>query len=74
MRDLVPTNDPVLLSYLLVLLQDAGIEAEVFDGNMSIVQGTLGAVTKRLAVPEDRWDAARRLLIEADLGQWMVKP
>jgi len=59
---------------LLVLLQDAGIEAEVFDGNMSIVQGTLGAVTKRLAVPEDRWDAARRLLIEADLGQWMVKP
>ncbi|HET6321775.1 MAG TPA: DUF2007 domain-containing protein [Hyphomicrobium sp.] len=74
MRDLVTTNDPVLLSYLLVLLQDAGIEAEVFDGNMSIVQGTLGAVTKRLAVPEDRWDAARRLLIEADLGQWMVKP
>jgi len=74
MRDLVTTNDPVLLSYLLVLLQDAGIDAEVFDGNMSIVQGTLGAVTKRLAVPEDRWDAARRLLIEADLGQWMVKP
>ncbi|HWK33231.1 MAG TPA: DUF2007 domain-containing protein [Hyphomicrobium sp.] len=74
MRDLVTTNDPVLLSYLLVLLQDAGIEAEVFDGNMSIVQGTLGAVTKRLAVPEDRWEAARRLLIEADLGQWMVKP
>ncbi|HWK39804.1 MAG TPA: DUF2007 domain-containing protein [Hyphomicrobium sp.] len=74
MRDLVTTNDPVLLSYLLVLLQDAGIEAEVFDGNMSIVQGTLGAVTKRLAVPDDRWDAARRLLIEADLGQWMVKP
>ncbi len=74
MRDLVTTNDPVLLSYLLVLLQDAGIDAEVFDGNMSIVQGTLGAVTKRLAVPEDRWDAARRLLIEADLGQWMVRP
>jgi hypothetical protein len=74
MRDLVTTNDPVLLSYLLVLLQGAGIEAEIFDGNMSSVQGTLGAVTKRLAVPEDRWDAARRLLIEADLGQWMVKP
>ena len=73
MRDLVTTNDPVLLSYLMVLLQDAGIEAAVFDGNMSAVQGTLGAVAQRLAVPAESWDAARRLLLDADLGQWMVK-
>ena len=73
MRDLVTTNDPVLLSYLMVLLQDAGIDAEVFDGNMSAVQGTLGAGAQRLAVPAESWDAARRLLVEADLGQWMVK-
>ena len=74
MRDLVTSNDPVLLSYLKVLLEDAGIETAVFDGNMSAVQGTLGAVAQRLAVPEDRWEAARRLLIEADLGKWMVAP
>lgn len=73
MRDLVTTNDPVLLSYLLVLLGDAGIEAEVFDGNMSVVQGTLGAVAQRLAVPIESWEKARRILVEADLGQWMVK-
>jgi Putative prokaryotic signal transducing protein len=73
MRDLVTTNDPVLLSYLLVLLEGAGIEAVVFDGNMSAVQGTLGAVAQRLAVPTERWEAARRLLVDADLGQWMVK-
>jgi hypothetical protein len=73
MRDLVTTNDQVLLSYLMVLLEDAGINAVVFDGNMSAVQGTLGAVAQRLAVPEESWEAARRLLIEADLGQWMVK-
>lgn len=72
MRDLVTTNDPVLLSYLLALLEDAGIEAAVFDGNMSSVQGSLGAVVQRLVVPEDRWEAARRLLLDADLGQWMV--
>jgi len=71
MRDLVTTNDPVLLSYLLVLLEGAGIDAVVFDGNMSTVQGSLGAVMQRLAVPEDRWEAARRLLRDADLGQWM---
>ena len=74
MRDLVTTNDPVLLSYLKVLLEGAGIESVVFDGNMSAVQGTLGAVAQRLAVPTESWEAARRLLVEADLGQWMVKP
>jgi hypothetical protein len=73
MRDLVTTNDPVLLSYLMVLLEDAGIDAVVFDGNMSSVQGSLGAVAQRLAVPAESWDAARRLLVEADLGQWMVE-
>jgi hypothetical protein len=73
MRDLVTTNDPVLLSYLMVLLEGAGIDAVVFDGNMSSVQGSLGAVAQRLAVPAESWDAARRLLVEADLGQWMVE-
>lgn len=72
MRDLVTTNDPVLLSFLLALLEDAGIDAAVFDGNMSAVQGSLGAVAQRLAVPEERWEAARQLLVDADLGQWMV--
>jgi hypothetical protein len=73
MRDLVTTNDPVLLSYLMVLLEDAGIDTAVFDGNMSAVQGMLGAVSQRLAVPADRWDNARRILLEAGLGQWMVR-
>jgi hypothetical protein len=73
MRDLVTSNDPVLLNYIEVLLQDAGIDVAVFDGNMSAVQGTLGAVQKRLAVPEDRLAAARRLLDEAGLGQWIVR-
>jgi hypothetical protein len=73
MRDLVTTNDPVLLSYLMVLLEGAGIDAVVFDGNMSSVQGSLGAVAQRLAVPAESWDAARRLLVEANLGQWMVE-
>jgi hypothetical protein len=40
---------------------------------MSSVQGTLGAVQQRLAVPEDNWAQARRLLDEAGLGQWIVR-
>lgn len=73
MRELVTSNDPVLLSYLQVLLNDAGIEVSVFDGNMSSVQGTLSAVQQRLAVAEEDWAQARRLLDEAGLGQWVVQ-
>ena len=73
MRDLVTSNDPVLLNYVEVLLGEFGIDVAVFDGNMSAVQGTLGAVQKRLAVPEESWAAARRLLDEAGLGQWIVR-
>lgn len=73
MRELVTSNDPVLLSYLQVLLNDAGIEVSVFDGNMSAVQGTLIAVQQRLAVAQEDWAQARRLLDEAGLGQWIVQ-
>ena len=73
MRDLVTSNDPVLLNFVEVLLQDAGIGVAVFDGNMSAVQGALGAVQKRLVVPEESWAQARRLLEEAGLGKWIVE-
>jgi Putative prokaryotic signal transducing protein len=72
MRELVTSNDPVLLNYLQVLLKGAGIEVSVFDRNMSAVQGTLSAVPQRLAVTDDDWAQARRLLDEAGLGQWIV--
>ncbi len=62
-----------LSNFVEVLLTEAGIDVVVFDGNMSAVQGTLGAVQMRLAVPTESWAKARSLLEEADLGQWIVK-
>ena len=41
MRDLMRTNDPVLLNFVQTLLREAGIEAVIFDGNMSALQGTV---------------------------------
>lgn len=73
MRDLLRTNDLVLINFVQVLLRDAGIEAAVFDGNMSSVQGTLGAVLQRLAVPEENLEQARRILEEAGLNEWIVR-
>jgi hypothetical protein len=67
------TNEPVLLNFVQTLLHEAGIKAVVFDGNMSAMQGTLGAILQRIAVPEDRWSEACRILREADLKEWILE-
>ncbi len=66
MHVVVITNDPVRLSFLIALLRDAGIDAVVLDGHVSAVEGSIGAIPRRLAVAEGDANAARRVLREAD--------
>jgi len=65
MRVVATSNDPVRLSYLTALLADAGIEAVLFDLHASIVEGSIGAIQRRLAVPSDDYAQACRVLGEA---------
>ncbi len=68
MIELVRSNDPVLLSFLSALLKDAGIVHFVADGHMSVLDGSIGAIPRRLLVEEDGLEDARRLLRDAELG------
>ncbi|GAB4182195.1 MAG: DUF2007 domain-containing protein [Thalassobaculales bacterium] len=68
MRELLRTNDPVRLSWLTALLADAGIAAIVFDQHASIVEGSIGAIPRRLMVAEGDHAAAIALL--RDAGEW----
>lgn len=65
MRIILTTNDPVRLSFLQALLQDAGVACVLLDGHMSAVEGSIGAFQRRLAVAEADEDRARRVLREA---------
>lgn len=71
MQVLLETNDTVLVNYVEVLLKDAGIEPVVLDGNMSVLEGSVGVLPRRVLVERSRWQEARVLLSEADLGQWL---
>ncbi len=73
MRELVRTNDTVLIGYVEVLLKDAGICAAVVDANMSVVEGSIGILPRRVLVTEEDWSAAKRVLDEADLGRWVAE-
>ncbi len=59
------TNDQVRLSFLVALLQDAGIESVVLDAFVSATEGSIGAIPRRVAVPEEDARAALRILHEA---------
>ena len=65
MRVIATSNDPVRLSFLIALLADAGITAIVLDSHASIMDGSIGAVPRRLVVAEEDEAPARRLLREA---------
>ncbi len=65
MIELLRTNDAVRLSWLIALLGDAGIDAVVLDSHMSIVEGSISAIPRRVMVREEDAGQARRLLAEA---------
>jgi hypothetical protein len=65
--ELLRTNDVVRLSWLVALLADQGIEAIVLDSHTSAIEGSIGAIPRRLMVSEDQVSRARRLL--ADIGE-----
>ena len=65
MRELLRTNDLVRLSYLQALLTSEGIEPLGMDGGMSVLEGSAGAIPRRLMVANDDFDAAKALLEEA---------
>lgn len=68
MRELIRTNDAVLVSAVGALLDGAGIGHLVFDQNMSILEGSLGMLPRRILVGEEDLAAARRLLTDAGLA------
>ncbi|MEO1610464.1 MAG: DUF2007 domain-containing protein [Pseudomonadota bacterium] len=71
MIELMRTNDNVLLNFVEVLLRDAGIAVIIADQNMSVLEGSLGVLPRRVLVDRDNFDAAKQVLQDADLGQWI---
>jgi Putative prokaryotic signal transducing protein len=69
MRELVRTNDAVLISAIEALLKGAHINHMVVDQNMSVLEGSIGAFQRRILVAEDEVDAARQLLADAGFGK-----
>jgi hypothetical protein len=68
LREIVRTNDPVLVSAIEALFNAADITHVVLDRNMSVLEGSIGILPRRILVDDTQVARARQLLEDAGLG------
>lgn len=66
MRELLRTNDSVRLNWLQAMLASAGIEAVILDMHTSIIEGSIGAIPRRLMVRAEDEARAREVLKDVE--------
>jgi hypothetical protein len=71
-RELLRSNEIVFLSWADALLKSENIEIFVLDGHMSVLEGSAGAILRRVMVADEDYDRAKRVLEEAGEGDRLV--
>jgi hypothetical protein len=67
MHEIFRTNDIVLISWLEALLRGEGIETVVLDAYTSILEGSIGAIPRRLMVASEDGPRATSVLKAAGM-------
>ncbi len=67
MEELLRTNDITVIAYARALLADEDIECFEFDVNMSVLEGSIGILPRRLMVSRRDLFRARALMTEHDI-------
>ncbi|MFZ7093346.1 DUF2007 domain-containing protein [Primorskyibacter sp. 2E233] len=62
MEELLRTNDITLIPLARTLLDEAGIDSFELDVNMSVLEGSIGILPRRLMVRSAELEQARRVL------------
>lgn len=68
MTEIMRTNNLALISFVEALLKEAGFRYLIADAHASAVDGSIGALPRRILVESGRETEARRLLADAELG------
>lgn len=62
MEELVRTNNPVLISIVTARLEESAIQFFVADEHASIMDGSIGAIPRRILVDSEKLALAQSLL------------
>lgn len=63
MRELLRTNDIVYISFVRAALRAAGIESYVLDEAQSAMDGSIGAIPRRVLVIAAQFSEAQEILL-----------
>lgn len=71
MKELLRTNDPTVIAFATALLDGEGIECFALDVNMSVLEGSIGILPRRLMVADADLHEAEQVLTDngIDLGR-----
>ncbi|MBY0448275.1 MAG: DUF2007 domain-containing protein [Hyphomonadaceae bacterium] len=67
-REIRRSNDLAYLSFVQAALCAEGMEPVLLDAHQSVIDGSIGAVQRRLMVAAEQWEQALALLGELEAG------
>ena len=67
MKEIFRTNNPVEISYVLHILAEHGIPAIELDRHTSMLEGSIGAIQRRIMVPDEDKDQALAIIKDANV-------
>jgi hypothetical protein len=67
MRELIRTNDPTIIAFASALLEGEGIDCFQMDVHMSVLEGSIGILPRRLMVRDKDWFRAASVLRDNEL-------
>ncbi|MGR3344787.1 MAG: putative signal transducing protein [Paracoccaceae bacterium] len=67
MKELLRTTDLTIIAYASALLQGEGIDCFPIDVHMSVLEGSVGVLPRRMMVREKDHYLAEKILLENDI-------
>ncbi|NNE79957.1 MAG: DUF2007 domain-containing protein [Silicimonas sp.] len=67
MRELMRTNDPTMIAFATALLEGEDIDCFQMDVHMSVLEGSIGILPRRLMVRDSDYFRASTVLKDNDL-------
>jgi hypothetical protein len=64
MKEVLRTTDPTAIAFATALLEGEGIAAFQMDVHMSVLEGSLGILPRRIMVADREAEAAKRVLLD----------
>ena len=68
MKELLRTNDPTVIAFATALLEGEGIDVFVLDANVSVLEGSIGILPRRMMVAARDHFAAAAVMRDNDIA------